>query len=154
MIVHLPLPFIIGIQTTNPSAVLSNFCIYFSFSYFLIGGNLYVIIEIFSFYSVVFVCFPSIQCSPFCLARTIDILELQEIILLQAFTISLEFLHIEIARANLLARAFLLYFKFNVLHLLIHEVVFKVRIFQLTRAQTEVIHNHKRQLIFAKFRHF
>ncbi len=76
--------FIIGKLTTNPSAVLSNFYIYFSFFYFLIGGNLYVIIEIFSFYSVVFVCFPSIPRSPFCLARTIDILVLPAIILLQA----------------------------------------------------------------------
>ena len=83
LIAHLPLPFIIGILTTNPSAVLSIFYISFSFSYFLIGGNLYVIIEIFSFYSVVFVCFPSIRRSPFFLARTIDILVLPAIILLQ-----------------------------------------------------------------------
>ena len=81
---RLPLSFIVGILTTNPSAVLSNFYIYFSFSYFLIGGNLYVLIEISSFYSVVFVCFPSTPSSPFDLARTIDILELPVIILLQA----------------------------------------------------------------------
>lgn len=83
LIAHLPLPFIIGILTTNPSAVLSNFYIYFLFSYLLIGGNLYVIIEISSFYSVVFVGFPSIPSSPFCLAQTLDILELPAIILSQ-----------------------------------------------------------------------
>ena len=46
----------------------------------------------------------------------------------KASTILLDFLHIEIARANLLARAFFLYLKLNVLHLLIHEVVLKVRV--------------------------
>ena len=84
LIVHLPLPFIIGILTTNPSAVLFIFTFAFNFLISLIGGNLYVIIEISLFYSVVFVCFPSNPRSPFDLARTIDILVLPAITLLQA----------------------------------------------------------------------
>ena len=46
----------------------------------------------------------------------------------KASMILFEILRTKIARANLFARAFLLYFKLNVLHLLIHEVVLKVRV--------------------------
>ena len=46
----------------------------------------------------------------------------------KASTILVEILRIEIARANLFARAFLLYLKLNILHLLIHKVVLKMRV--------------------------
>ena len=71
-------------RDTNDKPVRRSSYLLHLFFFFLIGGNLYVIIEISLFYSVVFVCFPSIHRSPFCLARTKDILELLAIILLQA----------------------------------------------------------------------
>ena len=88
MIAHLPLSFY-NRDTNDKPVRRSSYLLHFLFTFFfLIGGNLYVIIEIFSFYSVVFVCFPSIQCSPFCLARTIDILVWLAIILLQVMFIN------------------------------------------------------------------